>query len=175
MSGMWAEARIIALVLWIAALLTVGSGCTDDLFDDGDADVGADADAGGPEPGEKGGACLVDDDCVEEGAVCRQGNVCSGPIDELAFVTECDTGESDLCAGLLCIGFQPNAQGKTGICSMPCEVDPDCGEGNVCVPLAGRSVCLHVCETAADCANGFACVPDPGGVGAACLVEPSTE
>ncbi len=64
-------------------------------------------------------------------------------------------------------------QGKTGICSMPCDAAADCGAEAVCVPLSNVKVCLRTCVADADCLNGYICVADPDGSGSACFVEPT--
>jgi len=122
---------------------------------------------------EKGGACTQDSDCKEMDAKCRAGDVCTGALTEAAFQEECAAGGSADCAGLTCVGLRDNVQSKTGICSMRCEEDADCGAGAACVTISGTNKgCLHLCATDADCLNGFACVADPEGRGKACFVEP---
>lgn len=121
---------------------------------------------------KKGEACTVSTDCNEPAAICRKGNVCTGPIDATAFTTECASGSAASCAGLSCIVLKPNKQSKTGLCSLPCAADADCTAGNICTSFAGAMVCLKVCATSAEC-NGFACVGDPADPAhTACLAEP---
>jgi hypothetical protein len=71
------------------------------------------------------------------------------------------------------VGLLENQQDKTGICSMGCDQDSECGEMSACVALTSASKgCLRTCATSADCLNGYVCVPDPEGRGNACFVEP---
>ena len=142
----------------------------------GDGDDSPDAGAASMDAGAAGAAkgetCQTTEDCADPAAVCRAGNLCTGPIDEVAFQIECASGGAADCPGLVCLGLTANVQGKTGICSMPCEADADCGADAVCVAFQPtRTYCLHLCATDADCANGFVCVDDPGGRGQACLVD----
>jgi len=147
--------------------------------DDSRAQSGLDAGAtaamdAGMTGAAKGEACVERDDCAEPSAVCRKGNLCTGPIDSLAYQIECTRDAPESCPGLVCIGLVANLENKTGICSLPCADDAECGDNAACVALSGsQSYCLHTCLTEADCENGFTCVDDPDGRGKACLVTPS--
>jgi len=143
------------------------------------AACGSDSDDGGSAGAPSGGAkkgesCKVATDCAGPSAICINGTTCSGTIDAAAFSTECASGGAEGCAGLRCIGFKDNKQSKTGICSMSCATDADCGgaPNGVCVTLAANLTCLKPCTSSADCLNGFVCVPDPVDASrSACLVE----
>ena len=144
-------------------------GCTggEDVVDAG----GMDAATGGT--AAKGEACTTSADCAEPMAICRKGNLCTGTLDELSFQTECAQGGAADCPGLTCVGLRDNMQGKTGICSMACDADEECGAGAACIAFTATSKgCLTVCTSSADCMNGYACVADPEGRGMACFVEP---
>lgn len=136
-------------------------------------DAGATTLDAGPPGAAKGEVCLERADCADPAAVCRQGGLCTGPIDEVAFQLECVRDTPELCPGLVCVGLVDNEEGKTGICSLPCDEDVECGANAACVALTpSRSFCLHTCADDRDCANGFSCVDDPQGRGRACLVNP---
>lgn len=141
--------------------------------DGGTSDGGTSAIDAGATGAAKGEACVDNAGCADPAAVCRKGNLCTGPIDALAFQLECVREAPEACPGLVCIGLVDNLQDKTGICSLPCSDDAECGVNAACVALtAAQSYCLHTCATDPDCQNGFACVDDPGGRGKACLVTP---
>lgn len=128
-------------------------------------------DAGGSSGLAKGEMCGADGDCMP-GAICRQGNLCTGVLTAEAFQTECGMGGAELCPGLACIGLVENRQGKTGVCTMPCANNADCAGAGVCAALSGRMLCVRDCTTSDDCLNGFVCIDNPEGAGRACLAEP---
>lgn len=122
----------------------------------------------------KGDPCTADEECAEPDAICRKGDVCTGTLGPDAFQTECDRGGAADCPGLTCIGLRDNVQGKTGICSMGCDADADCGPNAACVTLSGTNKgCLTTCTTTEECLNGYVCVMDPEGRGQGCFVEPT--
>lgn len=159
-------ARLLVGCLLAAAGL---AGCDDD----GGGGFFGGADASAQAAAAKGEPCATREDCADPLALCRQGGLCTGPIDALAFQTECASGGSSACAGLMCVGLRDNEQAKTGICSMPCAADADCGSDAACAPLSGRRVCLRRCEADADCVNGYVCVAPPGGGDRGCFVVPT--
>jgi hypothetical protein len=152
--------------LMIAAVALMAAAC------------GSDDDTQKPARGtaQKGEACTIATDCAEPSAVCINGATCSGPIDGQAFTTECAAGGAADCAGLRCLGLAANKQNKTGLCSMACSTDADCGGAPIgaCVSLQGTPTCLKPCSSSSDCFSGFVCVPDPDQPSrSACLVEPA--
>ena len=156
------------------AMLLVGAMAGACGSDDGDS-AGA---AGAPARGtaKKGEPCTENVNCAEPSAVCVKGTTCSGPIDASAFTTECASGGAEQCAGLRCLVLAANKQNKTGICSMACTTDADCGGTNLgaCVTISAGTTCLKPCSSSADCSNGFVCVPDPADSSRkACLAEAS--
>lgn len=125
------------------------------------------------------GQCTKSNDCAEPTAMCVDVSgtkACSDALGADAFSKECDKDTIDQCAGFQCLIITTkNVQEKSGVCSMPCSVDADCGTAGACATL-GQSVtgCLHVCTGNADCANGFVCVSQPGNASRkVCLVEPA--
>lgn len=148
-------------------LLLAGCGSRDQLGDD---DVGMMTMAGTV---AKGDPCTMDEECAEPDAICRKGDVCTGTLGPDAFQQECARGGAADCPGLACLGLRDNAQGKTGICTMGCDIDADCGSNAACVEVsAGNNACLTICAGSGDCLNGYVCVMDPEGRGQACFVEP---
>jgi hypothetical protein len=124
-------------------------------------------------PGDKGEPCMQDSDCAAPDAKCRKGDMCTGSLGGEAFETECTAATEWNCAGIACTEFPANAQNKTGICTLPCDIDEDCGPGGACVDLGGSNLyCRSVCAVDADCANGFVCVDNPTGTGKSCFVVP---
>ena len=83
------------------------------------------------------------------------GGKCAGATTEAAAT----------CAGMVCIGFDPNVQKEPGLCSKECpNGDGDCGAGNICLQTQSGNLCGKSCKTNADCCDGFTCT-DPGGFG----------
>lgn len=120
--------------------------------------------------------CAVSNDCAEPSAVClASAKVCSGKLDSSSFTTECTAATASSCDGKACLVLDPNKQNKTGLCTMKCNTNADCGTAGVCVtiPSAG-SVCLEPCTSSDTCENGFVCISDPANPNQkACLVEAS--
>jgi hypothetical protein len=160
-------------VLFLSALVvSVGCGTADEPQGSSGASSAASTGMIDPNP-DKGDPCTQDSDCGAPLAKCSKGNICTGSLDGDAFETECTSSQEADCAGNSCIEFPANAQNKTGICSMPCDVDEDCGSGAACISLGGANLyCLSVCTTDMDCANGFVCVDTPMAMGKACFVVP---
>lgn len=128
--------------------------------------------ADGPTP------CTTDADCTEPKAQCFSSSTgikgCSRALDAPdVFERECSEETIGDCPGFLCLTLNPNAQNKSGICSLDCADDTDC-PGGACVAFGDRNICLASCTDDEDCANGFVCVPEgPGSTRQVCLVEPT--
>ena len=137
-----------------AGILSCVPKCTQDL-DCGatfkcDAASGACV-AGGPAPGQLGGACTSTAGCpLGAGALCATsypGGYCS---------IDCSGGASVCGAGGACVDFG----GGAFDCLSKCSTRRDCRPGYICFPLGGGSpdsVCTPACTSDASCGAGLAC------------------
>jgi hypothetical protein len=171
MTGSGASMRLLVVLL---SMLSIAGGCAGN-DPQGSAGAGGAAGAGSTGsvlPSDKGEPCMQDSDCNGLNAKCREGNICTGPLGGHAFEEECTLITEGECAGVSCIEFPPTAS-KTGICSLPCDIDEDCGPGAVCIDIGGGNLsCLAVCSVDSDCANGFVCTTVNGQTGTNCWLVP---
>jgi len=128
---------------------------------------------------KRGESCNVDNDCAADEAVCTSGvggaKVCTGPLTGDCFMTECSSDPSSIanaCAGVACLTFPSNQQGKAGICSVACDGDATCGPRGVCTSTNIGKFCLTPCSSDADCHNGYVCVVADSSGRKVCLVNP---
>ena len=130
---------------------TVGEGaCASPGVMDCTGDGGATCEAAGS-PCDDGDPCTVDGCTAEAGCL-------HGPVDGCCSDgTPCGPGQQ--CAGGTC---------KKALC-LPCAGDASCGEGGLCVPLAGGSFCLAPCD--GGCPEAFACQTVPATGQVACVPE----
>lgn len=116
--------------------------------------------------------CSADADC-EDGRVCTNDlcqQPCGGDDDEPCAVEEpvclngycssiCPTDEDPCPAPQSCVSLDAPGEepSGSGVCTVACEDDSGCPEGQVCFADLG-GLCVATCSTNDDCGSGEECI-----------------
>src|SRR5207302_4014497 len=101
--------------------------------------------------GNEGTGPIIHDMAVNHDLTVNMGTPIGG---QCTLSTDCKSGQNPSC--------RKNKNTRTGMCTADCQMDSDCGTGNVCLfqPAAGSTTpgaCAKACQMDTDCTEGLGC------------------